>query len=111
MNAQAWTIVGVGAAMVAVLITCLQLMLGKVGAPRTELKADGASPRTELKTDIASRHEELQADIASLRTEIKADFAALAADLSQVGERVANIEGRLDEISAVVRATLSRRAA
>ncbi len=87
MSAEAIAIVGVGVALLAVLVPLtLTLAAG--------IRGDVAKVRAELDTlrgDVRAELDTLRADIAALR----GDVAEVRRDLHALGERVARIEGTL----------------
>ena len=92
MNKEMYTVIGVGVALAAILITSL-------GGLRAEMRDEFST----MRDDHAAIRAEMREGQALLRTEIREGFAAvrtvltdMRADLARLGERVARIEVRLD---------------
>ncbi|MHB8620207.1 MAG: hypothetical protein ACYDAG_11680 [Chloroflexota bacterium] len=129
MTIQSWTIVGVGAAAVAVLMAYLQLVLGKVDAIRGEMKADlgkldarieAAVERLDAKIEAAVERLDAKIEAAVERLDGKIEAAVerldgkisgVREDIYKVGKQVEHAEGRLDEVSGIVRAAFGARVA
>ena len=103
MNKEMYTVIGVGVALAAILITSIggvraemrdefSAMRGEHAAIRAEMREGQASLRTEIQEGQASRRAEMREGFAAVRTEL----TGIRADLSRLGERVARIEVRLD---------------
>ncbi|MGH2363203.1 MAG: hypothetical protein ACRDHX_00945 [Chloroflexota bacterium] len=75
----------------------------RIDGVRTELKGDSSNLRTELKSDIADLRTELKTDIAA----VDAKLDAVRKDLAAVQQGVSKLDGRVDELSGVVRATIT----
>lgn len=116
MSSEAIAIVGVGAALLAVLVPLL-LALGRrmdrmdaridglaaaLETLRADLHGEIETLRTDLHGEIEAWRTELRADIGAARTDQSADAALIRAELAEVrrdvhalSERVARIEGAL----------------
>ncbi|MGH2363131.1 MAG: hypothetical protein ACRDHX_00575 [Chloroflexota bacterium] len=79
----------------------------RIDGVHTELKGDFTGLRTELKADVAELRTELKADVAEFRTELKADIAEVRRNLVLVQQGVSKLDGRVDELAGVVRATIA----
>ena len=107
MSAEFWAIIGVGVALIGVVVP---LMLGL-----------HVSLRAEVRTEIAALRAEVHGEIASLRSEMRAEFAAvnerllaLEQRVSALEQRVARLEGAFEEMrrwSELVINTMNRPAA
>ena len=113
MTTEVIAIVGVGVAVLAVLVPLLLVQGRRMGAvaadvaaTRTELRADVAEVRRELREDLAEVRREIRDDLAELRREVRNDLAELRrevrtdlaevrSDLHVLSDRVARIEGVL----------------
>ena len=113
MFTDAIAIVGVGIALLAVLVPLLLVQGRRIGAlaadvaaTRTELRADVAEVRRELREDLvevrrelrddlAEVRREVRNDLAELRREVRTDLAEVRTELHVLSDRVARIEGAL----------------
>ena len=91
MNKEMYTLIGVGVALAAILITSLSGVRAEITSLRTEMR-DG---QTSLRAEMREGH-------AALRTEMRENHAMLHAELvdvrtsvAQLGERVARLEATL----------------
>ena len=83
-------------AVIAAIITVLGAgFLAMFGFFMRGLRADVAALRSEM----AELRTEMRAEIAELRTEMRAEFAAVRADIAQLQQAVARIEGVIAEHS------------
>lgn len=73
MGTTEWTIIGMGIALLVVLVPLIRFTSS---AATNDLKANIADLRTEVKGDIADLRTELKGDMADLRTELKLDIQA-----------------------------------
>ena len=85
MNKEMYTVIGVGVALAAILITSL-------GGLRAEMRDEHAAIRAEMREGQAALRTEMREGFAAVRTELK----DMRADIALLGERVARIEIRLD---------------
>lgn len=105
MSNEAIAIVGVGVALLAVLVPLLLAhgrRFDRIDARIDALAAAVEAVRTELHAEIVSVRDELHAEIVSVRTDQGANAASVRAELAEVrrdvhalSERVARIEGAL----------------
>ena len=70
MNKEIYTIVGVGVALAAIML----------------------SSHAALRADMRSEHTELRSGIAELRSDMREDFAAVRSEIRELAERVIRIE-------------------
>ncbi len=94
MSSEAIAVVGVGAALLAVLVPLLLAQgrrIDRIDARIDALAAALEAVRTELHADIVAVRTEMGADAALIRAEL----AEVRRDVHALSERVARIEGAL----------------
>lgn len=98
MSGEAIAIVGVGAALLAVLVPLLlaqgrrmDRMDGRIDALRAEVRGEIEASRTELRGEIKAVRTDQSADAALIRAEL----AEVRRDVRALSERVARVEGAL----------------
>ena len=91
MNKEMYTVIGVGVALAAILITSLSGVRAEVASLRTEMRDGQTALRTEmregqtaLRTEMRENHAMLHAELVDVRTGV-----------GQLGERVARLEATL----------------
>ena len=113
MNKEMYTVIGVGVALAAILITSLSGVRAEVASLRTEVR-DGQTAlhtemregqtalRTEVREGQTALRTEMREGQTALRTEMQENHAMLHAELvdvrtgvGQLGERVARLEATL----------------
>ena len=116
MKTKLWTILGVGIALAALIVEGRIATNREIAVLRTDMnerfEASRASMNESIAASRASTNESIAAprastneSIAALRrdfTSLRAGVASLRGEVSKLGERVANIEGRLDGWSLAV---------
>lgn len=92
MNKEIYTIIGLGVALAALLITS-----------QSGLRADMRDEHSAIRAEMREAHLAIRAEIADVRSEMRNGQAALRTelvdirtDIRRLGERVARIEVRLD---------------
>ena len=110
MNKEMYTVIGVGFALAAILITSIGGLRAEMRDEFSTMRDEHAAIRAEMRDEFSTMRDEhaaIRAEMregqASLRTEMREGFAAvrteltdIRADLARLGERVARIEVRLD---------------
>ncbi|MHB8621498.1 MAG: hypothetical protein ACYDAG_18380 [Chloroflexota bacterium] len=101
------TTVAIVAAVIAGYGGLVALIVSQGNTIRTEVKAEFAKRDAKIDT-LASRSD---GKTNSLAERLDGRLAALQEDIYTVGRQVEHVEGRMDEISGIVRAALAPRAA
>ena len=102
MNKEMYTLIGVGVALAAILITSLSGVRAEITSLRTEMRDGQALLRAEMREGQEALRTEIREGHAALRTEMRENHAMLHAELvdvrtsvAQLGERVARLEATL----------------
>ena len=122
MSKDGWAAIGVGVAVLTVLVTVAGLVLEGHGALRAgiaELRAENVAFRQELRTDNAAFRKQLRAENAAFRQELRTDNAAfrkqlrtgnteLRADIREVAEQTAQLRDRVTRLEVLVGVVVER---
>lgn len=92
MNKEMYTVIGVGVALAAILITSMGGLRAEMRDEFSTMRDEHAAIRAEMREGQASLRTEMREDFAAVRTEL----TDIRVDLARLGERVARIEVRLD---------------
>ena len=99
MNKEMYTVIGVGVALAAILITSLSGVRAEVASLRMEMRDGQTALRAEMREGQAALRTEMREGQTALRTELRENHAMLHAELvdvrtsvGQLGERVARLE-------------------
>ena len=118
MAADIWTVAGAAIALAAINIGLFAWLradirelrgeLGDVRGGLEELRAQTAAKFEEARTQTAAKFEEARAQTAKQFEDVRAQFEETNAQLGQLRERMAHLEGLLDGLREAV---AGRRAA
>lgn len=85
MSNETIAITAVGATLLAATVGMGAFTFNAISGVRAEVGV--------LRTDVAELRTEVRADVAELRTEVRSDVAELRADMADLRERMARLEG------------------
>ena len=124
MTPEAWTLIGIGVAILVAIATSHRQtradvksfrdelrrdMKAERDALRAEMKSDRDALRAEMKADHDALRADIKADHDALRTELKADTSALDRkiddirdEISGLRERMARLEGLLEGLREAI---------
>ena len=95
LSQETLTILGVGVALAALILTSISGVRGEIQAVRAEARADREALRTEARAD----REVVRAEIQAVRDEARADREAFQHHILRLTEQQGVLRARLDGLS------------
>ncbi|MCY3819965.1 MAG: hypothetical protein OXH52_11475 [Gammaproteobacteria bacterium] len=83
------TIIAAAIALAAVIVPGVRSLRREIGALRGEIGA----LRGEFRNDLAVFREEMRGELSAFEEEVRGEFSSLRADVSELRERMARVEG------------------